>query len=118
MNNDEKPTIARRLYKFDPIIFPNIKFTLSFLAAVIPAAISGKEVPIAINVSPTIDSGMPKNLEILIALSTVKSAPNTVIVIEKMIIGTPKIIGFLTIFFEIISLFISSASELLLLFLI
>ena len=81
-----------------------------FLAAVIDVAISGSEVPKAIIVSPINESDILRILEILIAESTVMSAPKRVMVIAIIEIGNPKFKGFLYASFEnrSVSIFVSS----------
>ena len=93
MNKDEKPKISRILYRFEPIILPNINLGFILLIAVTPAAISGSDVPKAIKLKPITDSEIPKTFDISIALITVISAPKTVKKIEIIIIGIPKRIG-------------------------
>ena len=95
------------------MIFPKIKSGFILLAAVIPAAISGREVPIAITVKPITASEIPRILDIWIELSTVISAPKMVRNIESSNIGIPNILGYSKVFFEIKSSFISifSVSE-------
>ena len=66
-----------------------------FLAAVIDVAISGSEVPRAIMVKPTNESDMFSICEISIAESTVRSAPKSVIIIEKTTTSVPNFTGFL-----------------------
>ena len=66
---------------------------LPFFDAVIEVAISGKEVPKAIIVNPINESETFNIFEILIAASTVISAPSRVIIIAKMEIGKPYLIG-------------------------
>ena len=72
-----------------------IIFDFPLFAAFIDVAISGRDVPIAIIVSPINESEIFKNFEILIAESTVISAPNRVIMTEIIAMGIPKIKGFL-----------------------
>ena len=59
------------------------------MAAVIDVAISGSEIPKAIIVSPINESDILRILEILIAESTVMSAPK-VMVIAIIEMGNPK----------------------------
>ena len=66
---------------------------LPFFDAVIEVAISGKEVPKAIIVNPINESETFNIFEILIAASTVISAPSRVIIIAKIEIGKPYLIG-------------------------
>ena len=70
-------------------MFPIIILDLPLLAAVIDVAISGNDVPIAIIVKPTKESEMLRILDILIAESTVISAPNNVIIMDRIDIGNP-----------------------------
>ena len=66
---------------------------LPFFDAVIEVAISGNEVPNAIIVRPINESEICNVFEILIAASTVISAPKRVIVIAIIEIGKPYLIG-------------------------
>ena len=75
------------------MIFPKIKSGFILLAAVIPAAISGREVPIAITVKPITASEIPRILDIWIEFATVKSAPKIVKNIETNNTGIPNIFG-------------------------
>ena len=61
--------------------------------------ISGKEVPRATKVKARKESDIPKKLEISITESTVNSAPKKVKIIEKTIVGSPMINGFLKTIF-------------------
>ena len=73
-------------------------------------AISGSEVPKAIIVSPINESDISRILEILIAESTVISAPKRVMVIAIIEIGNPNFKGLLYARFEkkSVSTFVSS----------
>ena len=85
----------------EPIIFPIISSDIFFCAALIDVMISGKEVPKATNVKARKESDIPKKLEISITESTVNSAPKKVRMIEKIIVGSPMINGFLKTIFVI-----------------
>ena len=61
--------------------------------------ISGKEVPRATTVRARKESDIPKKREISITESTVNSAPKKVKKIKKIIVGSPKISGFLKTIF-------------------
>ena len=76
-------------------MFPIIISDFFFLAALMEVTISGKDVPIAIIDSPKKESAIFKISEIFKAELTVICAPNRVIIIERNIIGTPNLKGFL-----------------------
>ena len=65
------------------------------LTACIEAAISGRDVPIAIIERPKKDSEILRIFEISIAELTVICAPSSVIIIERSMIGMPYLNGFL-----------------------
>jgi len=87
--SEEKPRINNKLYIFEPMILPIMILDFPLLAAVIDVATSGKDVPRAIIVNPIKESEIFKIFDILIAESTVISAPYNVIAIDRIDIGNP-----------------------------
>ena len=70
----DAPIIPKMLNIFEPITLPTAISECPFLTAIIDAAISGKDVPIAIIVRPISVSGTSKILAILTAELTTASA--------------------------------------------
>ena len=82
---------------------PRIISDLPLFAALIDVAISGSDVPNAIIVNPKNDSDIPRVTEILIAETTVNSAPKIVKKIDIIVTGIPHLRGFLNIMFDKLS---------------
>ncbi len=73
--NEDIPKTPRTLYIFEPNTFPRAKSTFLLIAASIPTANSGNEVPNATKEIPIIASGIFKLFAISIAELTNKSEP-------------------------------------------